>query len=802
MSETMSPSNNTNSERSYFRRQFGKRDSAETLKERARAGRLKSSGSSIGKSPVKVLSPEPLAQNTSSASVAKTSDNAELLVNPTFHNNSSTAIMVKESSSEEYEEGQAQAVRVAVRLRPLNPLEVLASKRTLPLMSSPSKTDDAYDSFKAWNIEKVDGKDVLVQKGSGRKIEGKNMFTFDGVFQEDHSTSYVYDNFAKPIVKAVLTGKHGTIFTYGTSGSGKTHSMQGDGKDGSLHKDGIIQLAVRDLFNHIKKDAGKRQYVMRISFFEIYNEQVRDLLSTSGNHHRSPSKTCRASPSVHQGASRFTFDSPPPNQHTNALGADSEKKQVSSVDDVLKLLYAGNQNRAVATTILNDASSRSHAIFRLTIESRERTSAQRRHNLPSDSNHIVRVSALNFVDLAGSENTAKAATVGSRRRESGKINQSLLSLSQVIHALSLPPRKRPKFINYRNSKLTRILQPHLSGNAVLAVLCCATPARANFEETRGTLKFGASAKRIQMKPIVNEIVDDKALIKKLRKELKEAQDAIKMLAAERRQGRVPNEHMKSEQKAARDSTAASPIPKVGSSSPTGSPSPTSSGRASGTSNSTMATPEDSGRERRMDRSERGVSTPRNGRVEPSPLASPSVTPERVSSPNNMTNNTPYDIADLNAVLLDNRLRSADEDSKAEMSIQQDGNSTLSDLSSRRPSIRVVQDSPPSEVTIIRSPLSDIGDDVDINVRLNDAEERAKFLEEKLEAADRLVELMTRDLRNARLCIHELVFRNVRLENQLASNSGATVPSTVDMSEGHRSDKEHGETMMPSERIGI
>ena len=146
------------------------------------------------------------------------------------------------------------------------------------MLPSPSKNEDAYDSFKAWNIETHDGKDVLVQKGSGRRTEGKNMFSFDGVFQEDHSTSYVYDNFARPIVRAVLTGKHGTIFTYGTSGSGKTHSMQGDGKNGSLHKDGIIQLAVRDLFNHIKKDSGKREYVMRISFFEIYNEQVRDLL--------------------------------------------------------------------------------------------------------------------------------------------------------------------------------------------------------------------------------------------------------------------------------------------------------------------------------------------------------------------------------------------------------------------------------------------------------------------------------------------------------------------------------------------
>ena len=115
---------------------------------------------------------------------------------------------------------------------------------------------------------------------------------------------------------------------------------------------------------------------------------------------------------------------------------DSEKQQVSSVDDVLRLLYAGNENRSVATTILNDTSSRSHAIFRLYLESRERVRPHHRHHhhhhshhnhhqntTSSESDHIVRVSALNFVDLAGSENTARAATVGSRRRESGKINQ-------------------------------------------------------------------------------------------------------------------------------------------------------------------------------------------------------------------------------------------------------------------------------------------------------------------------------------------------------------------------------------------
>ena len=248
------------------------------------------------------------------------------------------------------------------------------------------------------------------------------MFSFDGIFQENIGTAHVYDNFAKPIVQAVLDGKHGTIFTYGTSGSGKTHSMQGDGKHGSLHKDGIIQLAVRDLFNHIRNDSGKREYVMRISMFEIYNERVHDLLASSSTSH---SNKGPGSPSMRSSSNNNNNEPPIVNvDQGKGVGVDSAKKQVSSVDDVLKLLYAGNENRTIATTILNDASSRSHAIFRITLESRERLRGEHGKRHPeSTSDHVRRIAALNFVDLAGSENTAKAATVGSRRRESGKINQ-------------------------------------------------------------------------------------------------------------------------------------------------------------------------------------------------------------------------------------------------------------------------------------------------------------------------------------------------------------------------------------------
>lgn len=292
-----------------------------------------------------------------------------------------------------------------------------------------------------------------------------------------------------------------------------------------------------------------------------------------------------------------------------------------------------------------------------------------------------------------------------------------------------------------------------------------------------------------MKPMVNEIIDDKALIQKLQNELKEAKKAIKTLQEKEDEAKAPSKKPT--------------LPKIDTSFVTQDSSGPFSTETPGTESSFDY------KEDRLEKAER-EQAPNHSRVEPSPLASPALSqssiPEKVSSPNNLSASSK--MFAINAVLFDKHLRNCDQDSKAERSVGRDCNSTISDLSSARrpPTIQVIQDSPPSEVTIIRSPLSSVGEDVDINVRLTDAEERAKFLEEKLESADRLVELMTRDLRNARLCIHELVFRNVRLENQLAAathGNGTPVPSTIDFTESKTGTEEgsHG-LMIATERIGI
>lgn len=383
-------------------------------------------------------------------------------------------------------------IKVAVRLRPLlEDSEVPKEKRR--------KNQDK----RAWKIEKMGSMDTLIQKGYARKVEGRTVFHFDQVFDEDIKTPLLYKSIARPMVREFLNGKHASIFTYGQTGSGKTFTIQGDGMIGSGQA-GIIQLVLSDLFRFTRKgEARKRDFEVKVSYFEIYNEKIRDLLSDDTR--RTPSAKMHEMPS---GALNVEEEV---KIRTNAFGetvVNVVQKKVSSVDEALEFLVKGNAHRTVASTDMNEHSSRSHSVFRLTVESRD-VSEQ-------DS---LRVSDFNLVDLAGSESLK--ATNGSRtqQREGAMINKSLLALTTVIQSLSQPVKNRPQHINYRDSKLTRILHPHLSGNAEMAILCCVSPSKTFVEETRSTLKFATRAKLVQMKPKINEVMDDRATIRMLQNEL-------------------------------------------------------------------------------------------------------------------------------------------------------------------------------------------------------------------------------------------------------------------------------------------
>ncbi|KAL3907691.1 MAG: hypothetical protein SGILL_008771, partial [Bacillariaceae sp.] len=375
---------------------------------------------------------------------------------------------------------------------------------------------------RASTIDKNGGMETLIQKGPTRKVEGRTVFHFDQVFDEDTQTPLLYKSIARPMVRSVLNGKHATIFAYGQTGSGKTFTMQGDGRSHGGQA-GVIQLVASDLFRFMRQgEAARREFIVKVSYFEIYNEKVRDLLSEDPDGALSTGSRDKLNTSSGSGNSGNEVKI-----RTNSSGEvvmDVTQPEVANVDEVLDLLVDGNAQRVVAATDMNEHSSRSHAVFRLTVESRNPDEPL---HLDSPVPEVVRVADFNLVDLAGSESVklSNSNTVA-RQREAGKINKSLLALTTVIQSLSLPPKKRPKHINYRDSKLTRILQPHLSGNAEMAILCCASSSKVHMEETRSTLKFAARAKLVEMKPKVNEVLDDTATIKKLQHELMEARKLI------------------------------------------------------------------------------------------------------------------------------------------------------------------------------------------------------------------------------------------------------------------------------------
>jgi centromeric protein E len=380
----------------------------------------------------------------------------------------------------------------------------------------------------AWNIHEAENQmdatiassTIITQKGTVRKVPGRNVFAMDAVFEEQNDTKTVYNEMVKPIVLSAATGQHGTVFVYGQTGSGKTFTMQGGDIDpfiGSRPK-GFIQMAAADLFSRIEATE-RRDWVIKASFFEVYNEEVRDLLVPDDND--SLSSTCS-----HSCLPVLTVRE----DSSGNVRLKAHEEVVTSLKDVTRVLHKGNAHRACGSTARNSRSSRSHAIFRLYIESRSK-------HLCDDDSNMVRRSVLNLVDLAGSENSNHSSTL-TRRREGSKINQSLLALTRVIQSLGLPEKKRPKHISYRDSKLTRILKQSLQGEACMAIVCCASPCRNDLEETRSTLKFATSAKRIQINPTVNEVSD--SAVSKLQGELSALKQALSALQEKYHQRELEN----------------------------------------------------------------------------------------------------------------------------------------------------------------------------------------------------------------------------------------------------------------------
>ena len=388
------------------------------------------------------------------------------------------------SSPQQQQQPKEDNVRVVIRCRPL--LEDLeANEEAVVRVDQPSQT---------------------IQVNNSRRT-----FTYDHVFGADSTQDELYDRSARHIVDCVLQGYNGTIFAYGQTGTGKTFTSSG-----------ISERSFEHIFEHIGASAGDHKFLVRASFYEIYNEEIRDLLVVAAKDGKSPAKALplmkKKGPSGPANRSLKLKET----KEGAVVIKDLSYFVVNSVEDLKRLKAAGDRQRACGATKMNQRSSRSHTIFTITIETTVVSSSKKLEK--SSSKEIaplaaVRVGKFHLIDLAGSERQAKTGTTGTRLKEASNINLSLTSLSLVIAALTDP---KAKFVPYRNSKLTRILSDSLGGNSKTLLIACIGPAKVNLDETLSTLRFASQAKAIRNKPVINEDSKD-TLLRQFQQQLAELQ---------------------------------------------------------------------------------------------------------------------------------------------------------------------------------------------------------------------------------------------------------------------------------------
>ncbi|KAG0618428.1 hypothetical protein M758_4G063400 [Ceratodon purpureus] len=336
---------------------------------------------------------------------------------------------------------------------------------------------------------KVAEKKIWLQNEFGACIKGQS-YTFDKIFGTSIRNGEIYEH-AKDLVLSAVLGFNGTVLAYGQTSSGKTYTMQGSTSD-----PGVIRLAIQDVFISIDK-IEDREFLVRVSYMEIYNEEINDLLAPDNRKLQ-----------IYESLEKGTFV------------AGLREEIADSVEQVIAVLERGEAQRQFAETDMNLNSSRSHTIFRMVIESRDKSHDYRQDNDPT-AQDAVRVSTLNLVDLAGSERFSKSGAEGARSKEGAHINKSLTTLGIVINKLSEGGGKQGSHVPYRDSRLTRILQSALGGNARTAIICTINPDEIHIDETRSTLQFASRAKRVTNCAQVNEILTDAALLKRQKEEIKE-----------------------------------------------------------------------------------------------------------------------------------------------------------------------------------------------------------------------------------------------------------------------------------------
>ncbi|KAH8887143.1 kinesin [Thozetella sp. PMI_491] len=334
---------------------------------------------------------------------------------------------------------------------------------------------------------------------TGKKVKDQ-VFAFDRVFDDNATQIDIYEGTTKSLLDNVLDGYNATVFAYGATGCGKTHTITG-----TSQQPGIIFMTMQELFEKIQERSDEKTTEVSLSYLEIYNETIRDLL-------------------VPGGSKQGLMLREDLNQAVTVAGLTSHHPK--DVQEVMDMIVQGNEYRTVSPTAANAVSSRSHAVLQINVAQKDRN---------ADVNEPHTMATLSIIDLAGSERASATQNRGERLIEGANINKSLLALGSCINALC-DPRKR-NHVPYRNSKLTRLLKFSLGGNCKTVMIVCVSPSSAHFDETQNTLRYANRAKNIQTKVTRNvfnvnrhvkdflvKIDEQMALINELRAQQKDAEN--------------------------------------------------------------------------------------------------------------------------------------------------------------------------------------------------------------------------------------------------------------------------------------
>ncbi|KAH0626949.1 hypothetical protein JD844_002267 [Phrynosoma platyrhinos] len=360
------------------------------------------------------------------------------------------------------------SVAVVVRVRPQTPREQEANRQSIVQVVGDSMlVFDPEDS----NLPGIPVSFQAHDPASRKK--GKNLiFAFDRVFGETATQVEVFENTTKEILDGVLNGYNCSVFAYGATGAGKTHTMLGSEKE-----PGIMYLTMQELYKKIEARKEEKHCEVLISYQEVYNEQIHDLLEPKGP------LAIREDPEKGVMVHGLSFHQP------------------KTAAQLLEMLRKGNLNRTQHPTDINATSSRSHAIFQIYVK-------QEDHVRGTSSD--FQVAKMSLIDLAGSERASVANTKGERLREGANINRSLLALINVINSLA-DAKSKKNHIPYRNSKLTRLLKDSIGGNCRTIMIAAISPSALSYEDTYNTLKYANRAKEIKLLLKSNVVSPDYSL---------------------------------------------------------------------------------------------------------------------------------------------------------------------------------------------------------------------------------------------------------------------------------------------------